>query len=111
MAVYLGFMGENSSVKAGRIVGGSVEVLCNSLKALDGKIDLPVKYNIDPSYFRLVGCAPTLRNYRELLRGVFLEQGFGPFVVISSPNKKAYVARVSSADIVEKLERFGRRFI
>jgi hypothetical protein len=134
MAVYIGLMGKDTRIENCTVVGGSVEILCNPIKNLEG-IDMPLKYRLDSSYLDLADCFSTheqypgfssLMTYCDILKDVASRRRINEPVILltyeadfsinrslcgASPSSdKVYVARVSRKDIAEKLDKFGRRF-
>lgn len=134
MAVYIGLMGKDTRVETGAVVGGSVEILCNPIKSLGG-IDMPFQYCLDSSYLDLTDCIPANEqypgfsdrmNYHVVLETATSRQRVNePIIVLfdvtdfpanrsicgETPNQdRFFVARVSSKDVCDKLEQFGRKF-
>jgi len=134
MAVYIGLIGKDTRIEKGTVVGGSVEILCNPIKNLGG-IDMPFQYHLDSSYLDLADCIPAHEqypgfsdhmNYHAVLETAASRQRLNkPIVVLfdatdfpvdrsicgQTPNQDAFfVARVSSKDVCDKLDQFGRKF-
>lgn len=134
MVIYVGLKNKNIRVENGVVTGGSVEILCNPIKNLEG-VDMPLRYFIDSSFLDSVDFfsvydqesgLPSPKSYCDVLRRVasrqrtqepvilLVNEGILPHgnVICGAipPREEVYVARVSRKDILEKLREFGRVF-
>jgi hypothetical protein len=134
MVIYVGLKNKNIHVENGVVTGGSVEILCNPMKNLEG-VAMTLRYFIDSSFLDLADCfsvydqesgLPSPKSYCDVLRRVasrqrtrepsilLVNEGILPHgnVICGAipPSEEVYIARVFRKDILEKLEQFGRAF-
>lgn len=133
--VYVGVMSKSTDIEDFKVVGDSVEILCNPLVNPEKNVVGPVNYRIHPSFLEVMDSFPANtqcqgfifpRNYGDVFRELVSRQGIDePLIALfrkeSIPvdcflcsdyprDEKVYVARVSPG-LVDTLKSVGRDFM
>ena len=134
--IYIGELSMGAVVEEHRLTTGSARIICVPVMNGFGGGISKMSYNIDSSFFNVLGEVPFIRGecgfsfpsrYKDLIskavsrfgnkepmfvlfgNGDVPQNNFSLQLEYLSPDK-IYTTRISNSDILEKLDRFARRF-